>query len=232
MRGYIDTRFKFFTDRSVWEPNPASNGVSFSYLRGDAKFRKLAYSYDAGFIFYPIFNAPADKIDPEILCFFPVDGATNERPDQQGCGQAPGIIGSRPCQSQGINTAAQYVAHFNASPSKYHHLCGFDVRDDLNAGATTAFNEGIKAEGLVGSFAFNTQNEIRMAKWAQDIGSTLPIEAFFYINDTGMVSAQYYQRDFKTRTGIWVPMIKLTLPQTTAADAVFQFISADQAISS
>ncbi|WP_213940866.1 hypothetical protein [Pseudomonas sp. dw_612] len=221
----------YSTEYHVWDPNPAGNGVSFSYLRTDAKYDNLAYDYNTGFIFYPIFYAPAGKFDPEILCFFPVDGATSNRPDQ-GCGQTPGIIASRECQAQGINTAAQYVAHFNASPSKYQYLCGFNVRDELNAGATTAFNEGIKAEGLVGTYAFKTQNEIRMAKWAPNLGTTVPIEAFFYLNDTGKVGAQYNQRDFKTQTGIWVPMIKLTLPQTPASDAVFQFIAADQAISS
>jgi len=222
---------KYSTEYHVWNPNPAGNGVSFSYLRADAKYDNLAFDYNTGFIFYPIFHAPSSKFDPEILCFFPVDGAASYRPDQ-GCGQTPGIIGSRECQAQGINTAAQYVAHFNASPTKYQYLCGFNVRDELNAAATTAFNEGIKAEGLVGTFAFKTQNEIRMAMWAQNLGTTVPLEAFFYLNDAGKVGAQYNQQDFKTQTGIWVPMIKLTLPATPAADAVFQFIAADQAISS
>lgn len=218
------------TQFHFWNPNPSSTGVSFSYLRADAKFSKLVFGYNNGFIFYPVFYAPVDKMDPEILCFFPVDGATGSR-DQQGCGQVAGVPSGRECQSQG-NSAAQYIAHYNSYPSKYGYLCGFNVRDSLNQGATTAFNEAIKAQGMGGTFAFNTQNEFRLAKWGQNLGKTLPVEAVFYINEAGKAGAQYDQRDFKTQTGIWIPVIRITLPQTTTADAIFQFIPADQAISS
>ncbi len=156
------------TQFHFWNPNPTSTGVSFSYLRADAKFSKLVFGYHNGFILYPYFFKPVGKIEPEILCFFPVDGATTPRADQ-GCGQSPGIVSSRPCQSQGINTAAQYIAHYNQQTNKYGHLCGFDVSDDLNQAATTAFNEAIKAQGMGGTFAFNTQNEFRLAKWGQNL---------------------------------------------------------------
>ena len=214
-----------------WNPNPSSTGVSFSWLRADAKFGKLVFGYNNGFIFYPYFYKPTGKIEPEILCFFPVDGATSGRADK-GCGATPGYPTSIRCQSQNINTAAQYLVHYNNSTVKYGTLCGFDVRDSLNQGATTAFNEAVKAQGQAGIFAFNTQNEFRLEKWGQNLGATLPIEAVFYLNDTGKAGAQYDQRDFKTQTGIWIPMIRITLPQTPAADATFQFIPADQAISS
>ena len=219
------------TQFHFWIPNPSSTGVSFSYLRADAKFGRLVFGYNNGFILYPYFFKPYGKIEPEILCFFPVDGGTSSRPDQ-GCGQSPTFVSSRPCQSQGINTAAQYITHYNQQPGKYGSLCGFNVRDELNQGATTAFNEAIKAQGQGGTFAFNTQNEFRLAKWGQNLGSTLPIEAVFYINDTGKAGAQYDQRDFKTQTGIWIPAIRITLPSTPAADVRFEFIAADQGISS
>lgn len=219
------------TQFHFWNPNPSSTGVSFSYLRADAKFSKLVFGYNNGFILYPYFFKPIGKIEPEILCFFPVDGATTARADQ-GCGQSPGVASSRPCQSQGINTAAQYLAHYNQQPSKYGSLCGFDVRDGLDQGATTAFNEAVRAQGQGGAFAFSTQNEFRLAKWAQNLGTTLPIEAVFYVNDAGKAGAQHDQRDFKTQTGIWIPAIRITLPQTPTADVRFEFIPGDQAISS
>ncbi|MFJ2539335.1 hypothetical protein [Pseudomonas sp. NPDC087614] len=219
------------TQFHFWNPNPTSTGVSFSYLRADAKFSKLVFGYHNGFILYPYFFKPVGKIEPEILCFFPVDGATTPRADQ-GCGQSPGIVSSRPCQSQGINTAAQYIAHYNQQTNKYGHLCGFDVSDDLNQAATTAFNEAIKAQGMGGTFAFNTQNEFRLAKWGQNLGTTLPIEAVFYIGDAGKAGAKYDQQDFKNQTGIWIPAIRITLPQTPSADVRFEFIAGDQAISS
>ncbi|MFP0197875.1 hypothetical protein ACKJSM_22225 [Pseudomonas sp. PHC1] len=219
------------TQYHFWDPNPSSHAVSFSFLRKDSKFSKLVFGYNNGFIFSPYFFAASGKIEPEIRCFFPVDGATSSRNDD-GCGQVPGVPSGIPCQSQNINTAAQYLAHYNSQPNKYHHLCGFDVRDHLNQAATVAFNEALKAQAQGGQFAFNTQNEFVLEKWGQGLGSSLPIQALFYLDDTGKVDAQYDQRDFKTQTGIWIPMIKITLPRTTAEDATFQYIPADQAISS
>ena len=219
------------TQFHFWNPNPSSTAVSFSYLRADAKFKKLVFGYNNGFILFPVFFSPPDKIDSEVLCFFPVDGGTDHR-DQHGCGQSPSFPSSRECQSQGINTAVQYIAHYNSYPAKYGYLCGFNVRDSLNQGATAAFNEAIKAQGLGGSFAFNIQNEFRVAKWGQDLGKVLPIEALFYVNDAGKAGAQYDQRDFKTQTGIWIPIIRITLPQVPTADVNFQFFAADQAIAS
>ncbi|WP_339466261.1 hypothetical protein [Pseudomonas sp. EA_65y_Pfl2_P74] len=63
-------------------------------------------------------------------------------------------------------------------------------------------------------------------------GTTLPIEAVFYIGDAGKAGAQYDQQDFKNQTGIWIPAIRITLPQTPSADVRFEFIAGDQAISS
>ncbi|MBV4550249.1 hypothetical protein HU742_003735 [Pseudomonas sp. SWRI102] len=219
------------TQFHFWNPNPTSTGVSFSWLRKDAKFGKLVFGYNNGFILYPEFFKPTGKISLAVLCFFPVDGATDHRPDE-GCGQYPNRPNSRPCQSQGITTAAQYIAHFNANAGMYGALCGFDVRDELNEQGARAFTEGVKALGQLPASAFPVQNEFRIKKWAQNLGQTLPIEAVFYIDNTGKVGAQYDQRDFKTQTGIWIPMIKITLPQTAANDAKFEFIPADQAISS
>ncbi|WP_285417805.1 hypothetical protein [Pseudomonas sp. efr-133-TYG-5] len=219
------------TQFHFWNPNPTSTGVSFSYLRKDAKFSKLVFGYNNGFIFHPYFYAPDGTLEPEILCFFPVDGATTSR-DNKGCGQSAGVPSSVPCQSQGITTAAQYLVHYNQQPGKYGNLCGFDVRDVLNQGATTAFNEGLKAQGQGGAFAFSTQNEFRLEKWGQDLGKVLPIEAVFYINDTGKTAAQYDQVDFKTQTGLWIPAIRITLPKTTAEEVKFEFIAADQGVAS
>ncbi|EJN16845.1 MULTISPECIES: hypothetical protein [unclassified Pseudomonas] len=215
-----------------WDPNPQSTGVSFSFLRTDANFNKLVFGYKNGFIFYPLFFSPVGKVYPTVLCFFPVDAGADLR-DDQGCGvQVAYPVVGKPCQSQGINTAAQYIDHYNKSTVKYGSLCGFNVRDSLNEGATTAFNEALKAQGMGGTFAFNTQNEFRMGKWAQGLGKTLPIEAVFYISDSGKASAQADQKDFKTHTDIWIPVIKITLPQTPTEKAKFEFFAADQAITS
>lgn len=70
------------TSYNSWDPSPASvksGGVSFSYLRKDAKYSKLAYSYLNGFVFYPYSYAPNGKnTNLDVMCMFPIDAATNE----------------------------------------------------------------------------------------------------------------------------------------------------------
>lgn len=214
----------------AWNPNPAptTTGQSFSYLRRDASYASM-YIYRNGFIFHPASSAPADKDAMEILCFFPRDGATNIR-DDQGCGQAPDAPHSRPCQDQGIITAAQWAAHYQQYGS-YGDMCGFDIRRTRGADAAAAFAQGLLAQALIFDPAINEYNEIRVAKWEQDIGQRLPIQAFFYLDDTdGKAAARYDQLDFLEQTGIAVPIIRITLPAQPGEQAVFQFIAGDQAI--
>ncbi|WP_434086437.1 hypothetical protein [Photorhabdus laumondii] len=66
-------------DYKFWQPSPSSiksGGVSFSYLRKDAKFKRLAYGYKNGFIIFPEHIAPEDRVDFSVLCAFPIDGYT------------------------------------------------------------------------------------------------------------------------------------------------------------
>lgn len=82
--------------------------------------------------------------------------------------------------------------------------------------------------------SFNEQNELRLATWAQGMQNTLPIEAFFYLkgNSYGLSSAQNDQRDFSASTSkqLWVPVIELSLPQSSGQKATFTYRDSDQAI--
>ncbi|HEX8540745.1 MAG TPA: hypothetical protein VF671_03475 [Pseudomonas sp.] len=229
--GILIKSTKYSDQYHSWNPNPASSAVSFSYLRADSKSNRLAFDYNNGFIFRPLDFLQPGQIFPEVLCFFPYEAATDYR-DQQGCGQSTEVgAPSRECQSQGIVNAQQWIAHFNATPGNpYFRQCGFNVRDALNEGATTAFNEGITAMNLLGTTAFNLYNEVRIAKWNQDIGQQLPLEAFFYLTETGKTTAQYNQRDFLQQTGLSAPIIFIRLPTAPTQEATFQFLPADQVI--
>jgi hypothetical protein len=217
-----------------WNPSPESQqsgGVSFSYLRKDSKYSALAYNYSNGFIFYQIFGTPSDKIDIEILCSFPIDAATLSRKDA-GCGahnEYPDDSG--PCQQQGIYTAEQWYTHYTqpgiSNPRTYQ--CGFDVSDDLGAGSADAFYQSILAMSLIPTESIKTQNELRLATWAQDIPTTLPIQAFFYISN-GLANAQYDQQDFYNQSGIFIPIIALHLPASLSDDATFIYNPGDQVI--
>lgn len=183
------------------------------------------YIYKNGFIFYPKRSAPVDKNNIAVLCFFSRDGATNIREDQ-GCGQSPNTPTSRECQSQGIATAEQWVVHYKQYGS-YGDMCGLNVRDVLGESAVTVFNEGLKAQRLIFEDSFNDYNEIRMAKWEQNIGTVLPIQAFFYFDDVGKVGAQYDQKDFLSQTGIPLPIIYIRMPVSPLDQAIFRFILVD-----
>jgi hypothetical protein len=226
--GIILRGTQYSTQYHSWNPNPAAASVSFSYLRADSKFNHI-YNSKSGFIFRPWAYLQPGQIFPKILCFFPIDGATSGR-DQSGCGQYRPIgAATRECQSQGITTAPQWLNHYNSTPGDgYGRQCGFSVRDELDAAATSAFNEGLKAHTSV--YGAIMYNELVVEKWAQDIGSILPVEAFFYLSTADKFTAQHDQKDFYSETGLAVPIILITLPANNTGTATFQFIPADQAI--
>ena len=82
---------------------------------------------------------------------------------------------------------------------------------------------------LMGAESFNSWNEIRLATWPQNIHTTIPIKAFFYTSN-GLANARYNQQDFYKYSSKAIPIIKLTLPRTTAESAQFEFIKADQVV--
>ncbi|SEO75804.1 hypothetical protein [Pseudomonas sp. NFACC39-1] len=222
----------------AWDPSPSSQisgGVSFSYLRADSKYRELAYGYNNGFIFYPPLQRPEGKLNIHVLCSFPLDADTNNRPNKQGCDYNTNIAEpntSRECQNQGIMTATQWYAHYISVPAepRRRHQCGFDVRSGLGAGAVSAFNASLQAMALNATESFTVQNELRLATWPEGVGRTLPLEAFFYFG-SGLATAQHDQQDFYNETGgIVVPIILLTLPSTQARDATFVYRAQDQAV--
>ncbi|MGE8186877.1 halovibrin HvnA [Pseudomonas sp. NPDC086278] len=227
------------TEFDAWNPSPTSiknGGVSFTYLRSDYKVKRLAYTYDSGFIFYPILSTPAGKLNIEILCFFPVDGSSNARPNG-GCGEHPRYpTVSRSCEEQNpiIDTAAKWVAKYRKDiadgRNPYEAMCSFNVRDGVNNAAAARFLEGMRAGRLISPDAFNTPNDTKLKTWAQNIPAQLPIEAFFYTKASGLAGAQFYQRRFRGLTGATLPIIYIPLPQTLEQSATFTFRAADQTL--
>ena len=214
-----------------WNPSPASiksGGISFSYLRADSKYKELAFDYNNGFIFYPKDYVPDGKINVPVLCSFPIDAATSNRPDKQGCDFHTSFpTNSQECQSQGITTASQWLSHYRlVTTARRAHQCGFNVRAGL-ANQADAFNASLQSMALIAAESIGTQNELRLATWEQDIGNSLPIEAFFYTKD-GLKDAQFEQKDFYEVTGIIVPIIFMTLPTSAYLDATFVYREADQ----
>ncbi|WP_415756197.1 halovibrin HvnA [Pseudomonas sp. LT1P18] len=205
---------------SSWNPSPrsqTSGGVSFSYLRKDAKFSSMVWLYKNGFVLAPVLARPTGTRQIEVL-------ATDQREDP-GCGlYKPRPARSNRCQSQGITTGDQWLANFRT----HNALCSFDVRDSMNNLGADSFYQTIRAHNLGNFMAGRHQYiELILATWPQNIPRELPIEAFFYIPG-GLPGAQHDQTDYFAKTGgTVVPIIKLTMP-TATTDAVFTYIAADQ----
>lgn len=214
----------------VWENSPASiakGGVSFSYLRSDLNVRQMVFDYTNGFIFQS-YSHVTGKTLPEILCSFPVDGWTASRSDA-GCGPYPGYAGSGACHLKSVTTGAQWWADFNSHASyRGAWQCGFDVRDSRNILAGPAFAASLNARSYLSLSGSERYNEIILKAWANNLGKTLPLEAFFYLAGTnGLSDAQRNQRDLKNTDGVVIPIISVRLPTATVG-GTFYYIAGDQ----
>ncbi|PJY94521.1 DUF2599 domain-containing protein [Pseudomonas donghuensis] len=218
----------------AWDPSPKSienGGISFSYLRADTKYNTLAYGYTNGFFLYPPFAAPDDKDKIQVLCSFPMDAASEHR-DEQGCGRnsydAASKEVSQRCELQSVFTAEQWVEKFERDGFQKNKSCSFDVRDERNEKAGPAFYESVKAS-MGKNISFEQNNELRLETWPTGKGASLPIWAFFYLNN-GLAGAQDDQKDFMKTTGQFVPIIQLVLPADASKDAQFLYSINDQAV--
>ncbi|MBP1127948.1 MULTISPECIES: DUF2599 domain-containing protein [Pseudomonas] len=220
-------------DYKFWDPSPkakASGGWSYSYLRRDAKFKRLVRDENNGNIIFPPLLTPPDKTPVHVLCAFPEDGGTDTR-DRQGCGVSTSATSdSRICHEQGIVNANQWLAKHKKDRLSNVNQCAFNVRDDANEKGTQSFEAFIEATGK-DSDTFDQQNEFRLATWDSTKPETLPIQALFYLKD-GLADAQFDQNDYRDATGTCLPIIKMTLPQSLSQDATFDYLPGDQKCSS
>lgn len=222
----------------VWDPSPTSitsGGVSFSYLRADANFGRLAWGHGNGLILYPIFGAPPDKIDLDYLCSYPMDAWTWHRTSP--CGHHvdyPAL--SQLCHLAGVTTAQQWLGIWTM-PGGNEHLrqYGFDVNDDRNQLAGPAFYASVLGKVLIGARGFAEHNEIIIKTWTPGRPNTFPIMAFFFVaggTNEGLPDARYNQRDFYNSTNpkIVVPIIRLTPANSATESATFTYVASDQAV--
>jgi hypothetical protein len=219
-----------------WVPNPSSpkaGGVSFAYLRKNVTFSAFE-TYTNGFITYAPLSTPPSLYQLEILCAFPTDGGTDVRSDR-GCGYAKKYPqDSVPCQSQGITTSDQWLAHFWAAGApdgylRYQRSCGFTLAIGT-ANSAPVFMEVLAAHKVVRDQQPRAWNEIIVKSWA-DRPNAIGIESFFYFSGTaGLSDAQNSQRDFYTTVGVWRPLIRMTLPAQNGGDVTFAYIPGEQGV--
>jgi hypothetical protein len=228
-----------------WEPSPtqlSQGSVSFSYLRGDFNLIRLANHYQKGFIFYPVLDRPADKLQIEVLCFFPVDGKSDSRVEQ-GCGAVrPGETVGKRCAEQTpvVRTAQDWVRLTNERPGDMAHRCSFDVRDTANTAAGPAFKEGLRVAEIAKDVQSLQPNDLKLELWQTGDASqpeakrekprAIPIEAIVRVSDEGLAGAQRDQRRWREMTGFNVPIIKMSLPAQVDGQATFSYLPSDQVV--
>jgi hypothetical protein len=234
-----------------WQPSPSSlheGAVSFSYIRHDARFDKFKSNGSHGYTLYPLlgkyrYSGSDRKIKLDVLCSFPLDGWTDYR-QNEGCGPDTTYLKqSSPCQGQGITTAQQWLTQYKSgdgglNQSNGLYQCGFDVSEGSKYGNTAqAFYATIQARDMFNDVSFQEQDELRLTVWTTDVDpSVLPIQSLFYIvansNDDGgqgLKDAQEDQSDYyKVTNGGFIPIIRITLPQSSSSDFDFHFIASDQ----
>ncbi|WP_414502209.1 hypothetical protein [Zymobacter sp. IVIA_5232.4 C2] len=219
----------------VWDPSPFSTktgGTSFSWLRSDTRYSHLAFGYNSGFIFFPQQKTDANAVKVDALCYFLLDASTASR-DNHGCGAATVEFPdtSNTCDHYGIATAEKWLEHYQSEQNdRQHHQCGFDLTGD-KATAAERFKVATAAHALLGDTGFNELNEFRLATWESGKGGQLPLQAFFYLADTdGLSDAQHYQLDYYNQTQAFLPVIRITMPQTQNAQVQFNYVPSDQAL--
>ncbi|CAI1917298.1 N-acyl homoserine lactonase [Serratia marcescens] len=223
------------TDYKFWQPSPLSiknGGVSFSYLRKDAKFKRLAYGYKNGFIIHPSVQIPDGRVDFPVLCAFPVDSYTNER-SEHGCGENVRRGGGKgkPCDEQGVTTADDWIKNYRKEGGQDFYQCGYNVTLNTDKPAVNFFQmlESIKKIPHAPNIP-PKQNEIRISTWSETEPSKLPIEALFYSENSGLADAQKDQRDYERATGHFIPIVKILLPRTLNENALFKYNPKDQVV--
>lgn len=220
----------------AWDPSPfsvSSGATSFSYLRRDSKFGKLAFGYNSGLILYPQQSAPAGTLKITARCYFPIDSDTAKRGDSGCAAHDEFPSDSDSCDHYGITTADQWYVHYTATTSnRRRHECGMNL--DAKVSTTQArdsFKLALEAQQKLDNEGFGTQNEFRLTTWASGIPKQLPIQAFFYLADTeGVSNARHFQKDFYEQAHKFVPVIRLTLPTSQETNAKFRFLIEDQAV--
>ncbi|MBV4462690.1 halovibrin HvnC [Pseudomonas sp. SWRI79] len=224
----------------VWDPSPTSvksGGVSFSYLRADSNFGRLAWGHGNGYILYPIFEAPTDKYDLDYLCSYPYDAWTWTRNANAVCVAHPTYPAqSQICHNAGVTSAEQWLTVWKTpGGNPNQRQCGFDVSDDRNTLAGPAFYQSIRARGLAGVTGYNEHNEIQIKTWSFRDPNKFPIMAFFYIyggTNAGLAEARYNQQDFYNSTNprIVVPIVRLTPAASADGNSSFAYAQADQVV--
>ena len=223
-----DTKPEFYP----WDPSPGAirlGGVSFSWLRQDQTFARTWENWN-GFIFYPNQAIPDGKIKTiNVLCTFPINANTWERPTLQGCGPLPDEPDTDTCQSLKIDSAQAWFDKYGKTAT-LSKVCGWDIRDGSNSTAAW-FKRSLEAHQKLTGLARETFNELMLSTWESGKGADLPLHSFFYPARSleSRAKAQIDQARYRAAYGKTLPLIRLAFPARLQDTTVINFLQSDQA---
>ncbi|AJP57766.1 hypothetical protein UC34_13815 [Pandoraea vervacti] len=202
-------------DMPVWNPRAdylVRDGVSYSYLRADAKVTAVAgWTGGTGFIMKE-FNAPAGQ--PLILkCSFPTDAHTGARADS--CRSSSE---GKFCDELGVTSYAIWYARYAHQAISVH--CPFRP-NPVGFQLSITIRRDFPSDTILGY----KHNEITIKPWPRDIPAKLPLEAFVAVGNV-FADARIIQQGYFDATGRFLPIIRVNV--TAAPTQIFIYAPGDQ----
>lgn len=214
-----------------WDPSPSAErlgGTSVSWVRRDQTF--AASFTNNGFFFYPRDEAPADKMQIDVLCMYPTNAGTTER-SSQGCGahrDHPEI--TAPCLDLGVLTAALWLERY-AEEGRYR-VCGWNLRPEAGI-ISQWFRESLKAHQDPSYSQWEIFNEMMVKTWQSGTGASLPLIGFYYVGNpgaemSGRTKAWFDQMRYFEEYGQLLPIFRMDMPLVISQPVTFAYSAADQ----
>jgi hypothetical protein len=203
--------------------------VAFSYTRADIDVPPDYERDYSGITFAPLSEAIAKNQPYSVACMFPMGVLLDSRKDL-GCGAWIGNADSGACSELDISTAEQWVALYRDEKVQ----CSFDGED------SNAFIENIAAQNILFASSDNPDSKWHKSArfvvpvWDMEKPELLPITSIWYTAWEGdftnimsqefLVDAHYQQTQYLNKTGIKLPILRLTGDKS----APFIYVEEDQ----
>ncbi|WP_157123185.1 hypothetical protein [Pandoraea vervacti] len=203
------------TAMPVWNPRDnyyVRDGISFSYLRADAKVTALAHWAGGTGLIMKEFNAPASQ-PLTLKCAFPTDAQTGQRADS-----CRSISEGRFCDELGVTSYAVWYARYAHLGISSH--CPFRP-DPVSFQLSITIRRDFPSDVILGY----RHNEITIKPWPRDIPEKLPLEAFVAVGNV-FADARIIQQGYFDATGRFLPIIRVNV--TAAPTQIFIYAPGDQ----
>lgn len=197
---------------TFWNPVPKDidrNGVSFIYMREDAKIEQVPG--EAGIIMREFDAHTQEKL--VVGCAFPINAQTDIREDS--C-----YFSNRQmsCQKRRVWNVESWFAYYEQA---LDFVCYFEP-------TTKWFQMSIDVRREHAHELRGYWNEVIIRPWESDVPERLPLEAIWFVgDDEGLMRARTMQDNFIKATGLFIPIVRIEI----GTPDVFHYEPRDQVAS-